>query len=347
MKRRTRAKNNIRKWVERFFAILVVVIVLLLGALTIRELYYRSIHVRNGQYTDNGGAADEIKYKGDNYKYNKNIRTILLLGLDCEKMGDKVQSEGLKTKGPRSDTMILLIINKKAKSLKIFPISRDSIVPIDVFDYSGEFQHTVKEHLCLQYAFAGGGKKSGEYTSKAVSNMLYGIRIDEYLAVDQSTVKVLADMVGGVSVTALETLYDDDGKVRFTEGEEYDLKGQDALDYVRLRYRDHSGGNDRRMERQRQFVAGFLEKYKKMVKADPKMFFRSYKMMKPHMETSINALDVAGLFLTMRHIKLSEAEYLCEPGETRLNVKSSHDEFYIDDERMYEMVLENFYTKIK
>ena len=344
---RIRSHNNKpkRRVLGKILIATLAIVLLVCGAFFIRRLYYKSKHIVKGKYTDNGGAASELTYKGTKYGYNNDIETILLMGLDCVSLDEKPQYEGIETKGPRSDTMVLLILDRKKKSVKVLPISRDSMTSIDVFDYSGNYQQTIKEHLCLQYAFAGGGQKSGEYASKAVSSLLYSVPIDLYCAVDRSTVSELADMVGGVEVTVLETLYDDDGNVRFTEGETVTLKGQDAEDYIRLRFKDHSGGNDYRMQRQKQFLEAFLGKFTAKIKGRPKELFQAYNKLKKHMQTNVSAWDVLRLGVIYRKAGREDIEFAMQPGETKLNEAGTHDEFVVDEDAMYELVVKTFYKK--
>ena len=60
---------------------------------------------------------------------------------------------------------------------------------------------TTKTQIALAHANGDGMELSCENTVDAVSNMLYGIRIEGYISLNMDSIKILNHLAGGVPVT--------------------------------------------------------------------------------------------------------------------------------------------------
>lgn len=86
----------------------------------------------------------------------------------------------------------------------------------------------------------------------------------DIFAVNMSAISAINDAVGGIKVTVLEdmTAVDPD----FVEGSQVHLIGEDAFWYVKYRDIDTFGSADMRLERQEQYLNGFIKAAKRAVK---------------------------------------------------------------------------------
>lgn len=170
---------------------------------------------------------------------SNSVKNILLLGSDGR---DEVSGE-------RSDTMILLSIDKSNKKIKLTSFLRDSYVYIPSKGYSTK----------LNAAFAYGGAQlvmdTIEYN--------FGVDIDNYVMIDFSAFKTLVNGLGGITVegvTAAEAKYlKEVVKIKSQEIVEgtNEFSGNTALWYCRIRHLD----NDfKRTERQRKVISAIISK---------------------------------------------------------------------------------------
>lgn len=157
--------------------------------------------------------------------------SVLLLGVD-ERQGDK----------GRSDTMVVLTVNPNQNSVRMLSIPRDTRTNIIGRGTLDKINHA--------YAFGG------EEMSMATVENLLDIPIDYYIRVNMEGFKEIVDAVGSIQVNN-----DSD----FTIDEHHfkagliELKGDEALAFVRMRYDDPSGDFGRQ-ERQRQVIQGIIKK---------------------------------------------------------------------------------------
>ncbi|MDZ5255262.1 LCP family protein [Clostridium sp. LIBA-8841] len=172
------------------------------------------------------------KNLGVNEEVNKNITNIALFGIDDE------DGQG------RSDSIMILTIDELHKKLKLTSIMRDSYVEIPGREGKDKINHA--------YAFGG-----AELAIKTL-NQNFGLNIKDFMAVKMESLPVIVDKLGGVDINIQED------EVDFINGVDssgvYNLNGEQALAYARIRYTD--GGDARRTERQRNILNSIFEKLK-------------------------------------------------------------------------------------
>ena len=164
---------------------------------------------------------------------------ILLVGVDARE-GDTVS---------RSDTMMLLTIDKKNGQLKLTSFLRDSYVQVA----GGK-----KEKLNASY-FRGG-------IQKLVDTLELNFKVDipYYILVDFNIFTAVVDELGGITVdvTQKESDYTYNSgfvnvPVRIEAGENVLLNGEQALWYSRIRYLD---SDFMRTQRQRKVISAIVDK---------------------------------------------------------------------------------------
>ncbi|ANU17921.1 LytR family transcriptional regulator [Planococcus maritimus] len=153
--------------------------------------------------------------------------SVLLLGVD-EREDDR----------GRSDTMVVMTINPATQSTKMVSIPRDTYTEIVGRGTTDKINHA--------YAFGG-----IEMSMDTTENLL-DIPIDYVVQVNMEGFEDIVDAVDGVTVNNSLAF---DG---FQEGE-IDLNGEEALDFVRMRYEDPRGDFGRQ-DRQKQVIQGVMKK---------------------------------------------------------------------------------------
>ena len=281
-----------------------------------------------------------VKYQGEVYTYNEEILTFLIMGIDKQNDVEEV-AEG--TDGGQADALFLVVLNPKDKSIKVVGINRNTMTDIETYDDHGEYVSTVKSQLAIQHGFGNGMEESCEYQKKAVANLFYQLPIHGYAAVNMSAVATINDAVGGVEVTvpadvAGITEY-------FVEGSSLHLMGDDAFWYVKYRDTNVFGSADMRLERQKTYINGFIEAAKQAVHRDISVVIDLYQAVKPWMVTDISLDEAVYLAPVLKDYEFMADNFYMLQGETVMG--EQYEEFYPDEDAMFEMILDIFYEKVQ
>lgn len=290
---------------------------------------------------EDGGEV--VVYNGQRYRYNKNITSILCMGIDREEWNEGEDVVG--TSG-QADMLMLAILDTQSGWVKLWNISRDSMVDVDIYDIDGKFAKTEDMQLCLAFAYGDGKEGSCQNTLRSVSRLLYGMPIQSYAALDMNAIVPLNDMIGGVEVTIHEEDILPDSFVPQTT---VLLKGEDARTYVRSRRTELPDeaidSNNNRMERQKQYMMNFIGKALQQTKQDittPVKLFQ-VAMEGDNMVTNLSVSRVSYLASIFKNVNFSEESFQTVPGEV---VKGEvYAEYHVDDQALYEMILDTFYLK--
>lgn len=245
------------------------------------------------------------------------IENILFIGVDSR--GEEKS---------RSDTMMLVSIDKKHKKLKLTSFLRDTFVTIPGY---GEMK--------LNAACFYGGPKlvvdTIEYN--------FGIDIDHYMLVDFEAFIQIVDALGGtdVEVTAAEARYmRDEVKVPWVKEGMNHFNGFVTLWYCRIRYLD---SDFNRTERQRKVISCLLDQAKKQ---NPFKLVKTVRDALPYIQTDMSALEMTllsegtGLFYMRYDILQQQIPY---SGEYEDRVINEQLVLYIDIASTSEKIKEFIY----
>lgn len=281
-----------------------------------------------------------VKYQDTVYAYKEEILTFLIMGIDKLSDAEEV-TEG--TDGGQADALFLAVLDPQEKRMKVIGINRNTMTDIDIYDENGEYVSTVKSQLAIQHGFGNGMEESCEYQKKAVENLFYQLPIHGYAAVNMSAIATINDAVGGVEVTVPADL-DGFGEM-FVEGEQVHLLGENAFWFVKYRDTDVFGSADLRLDRQKHYLKGFIEAAKQAVHKDASVVIDLYQAVKPQMVTDISLDEAAYLAPILADYSFGAEDFHMLPGETVMGEK--FEEFYADEDAMFEMILDIFYEKVQ
>ena len=122
-------------------------------------------------------GSGTVRYDGQLYRYNTDIITILLMGVDEQVKQD---SNGIYGNANQSDVNILAVLDLRNKEMTLISVSRDAMCTLDILDSAGEHVGTATAQLALAYAYGDGAERSCELTSAAVSRLFYDLPIPAY-----------------------------------------------------------------------------------------------------------------------------------------------------------------------
>ena len=131
------------------------------------------------------------------------------------------------------------------------------------------------------------------------------------------------------------------------EGERKVLTGEQAQWYVRSRLVEEkeatADANSDRIERQKQYLAAFGGKAAEQFRKNPLFLLTLYQKIKDFSVTNLSAAEVTYLGTLLFRGGFQDAGILSIKGEASMG--ETYAEFHVDEQAMYEMVLEVFYRK--
>ncbi len=280
-----------------------------------------------------------VKYKEKIYAYNEDIMTFLVMGIDKNSDVKEVE-EG--TNGGQADALFLAVMNPHSKSISVIGINRNTMTDIDIYNEEGAYVNTVKAQIAVQHGFGNGMEESCEYQKKAVQKLFYNLPIHGYAAVNMSAIPAVNDAVGGVDVTVLEDLTKIDKSLK--QGEEVHLEGQNAFWYVKYRDTGIFGSADMRLERQKQYLTAFINAAKGAVKDNLSVAIGLYQEIAAQMVTDISLDEVSYLTPILVDYGFESDSFRMVEGESVMG--EEFEEFWMDEEALYELIIDVFYEEV-
>lgn len=299
-------------------------------------LNYESVSVEAPEEleVDTGEDGQTVTYNGKTYVFNDELATIVFIGVDKSELGTEVYGEA-----GQADAVYIYAYDTSEKESKIICVSRETMVDVNIYSTSGNDAGIENMQLCLSYAYGDGKESSCENTLKSLSRIFYNIPFNSYVALDWDAVAALNDAVGGVEVTVLEDVYD------MKKGSTITLFGENAFHYVQYRDVSYLESNSARLDRQKQYITNFANKVISATKSDLTVPLDLYNIAADYMVTNVTANQVS--YIAMELVSsvgsMSDIEFLSIEGETIQG--EEHAEFYPDEQALYELILDVFYTE--
>jgi len=276
-----------RKFFRTFFISLVLFTVLWTGFI------YKTVIIAEGE--------DEVDYEDEGFLDRliggKDRITFLLMGVDS--------NDVKKSKGTRTDTMILCKVDKSTGKISMLSIPRDTKAFIR--GRNGEEK--------INHAHAYGGP---ELSVKAVKDLL-GIDLEYYVKVDYKIVKEFVDIIGGVEIDVpMDMKYSDPTAepplyIDLKAGLQV-LDGDKALQFLRFRkgYADQDLG---RIRSQQQFIKSAIKQALKIenVGKIPQMIKSYYN----NVETNIPLDLILKFAVNIKNYDIEGIQMDTLPGESK------------------------------
>ena len=284
-----------------------------------------------------------ITYKGEKYRWNDNISTILFLGSDRTVEQQEKRESVIGING-QADTILLGVIDNKNKKISFINVNRDTMTNVAQYTPDGDYAGDKQMQICLAYSYGKDNEEGCKMMASTVSNLLYGIPIDSYARISYDAVPMLNDSVGGVTVKVLEDMSSADPAL--VKDAKVTLTGNQALRYIRWRNKMVTETNELRMARQKQYFYAFMNRTIEATRADLTLPLGLYNNAKPYMTTDITPSRVT--YLTSKVLEYGvKGDAIHSVAGSSTDGASGLVEFHADDVKLYEMILNTFYNKVK
>ncbi len=286
------------------------------------------------QETEGSPISKTITRDGVDYFPRQDITTMLVMGID---QFGPVEASYSYTNTGAADMNILLIFDEKNEVCRMLHLNRDTMLEMPVLGVVGRKAGTDYAQLALAHTYGSGLEDSCLNACETVSNFLYGIDIDYYLAMNMDAIAIFNDAVGGVTVEVTEDFSQVDpsiGMGRVT------LMGDQAIHYVRSRKDVGDQKNTSRIQRHKAYLDGFVESLRTAQADGPEFLLTAYGQVQPYIVTNCSGSAISGMMERYRDFRLEEA--VTPEGENRLGEK--YYEFYVDEEKLDELILQLFYA---
>lgn len=276
-----------------------------------------------------------ITVNGVPYFPKQDVTVFMVLGID--KYGEMQSSEYHRNSGD-ADMIALLIFDESEKTYTILTINRDTMVEMPVLGMFGQHAGTSYGQLALAYTYGTGMDDSCENVKEALQNFIPGLAVDHYLAMNMDAISLLNDAVGGVTVKVTDDFSEVDSDLPMGV---VTLRGKQAISFVQSRKGVGSQLNLSRMERQKEYMEGFMRSFKQAIKANSAFVVSVYSDISPYIVTDCSSTVISTLSDRYADYELNEVISLT--GENGLG--EEYYEFYADEDVLLELRLKLFYAR--
>lgn len=274
-----------------------------------------------------------ITRKGVKYFPRQDITVMMLLGIGWEGEADAKELNH----GGAVDMAALMIFDPEKEQCDILTLNRDMMVHMPIITESGREDGTFFGQLAYSHTFGTGVEDSCEYTRRTISNLLYGLHIDYYFAMNMDAISIVNDAVGGVTVNITDDFSEMDPSM--TMGN-VTLRGQQARTFVQSRMSIGDGLNLSRMRRQEEYMRNFVPALQDALEQDESFVIRLYEQIADYTVTDCSATILSRLSEDYGDYSLGQIYSVA--GENKQGAEFM--EFYADEEALDELVLELFYA---
>lgn len=353
------AGKYVAKWLIRSFGILFIIATLTVGsffalrAFGKSELYKEKedvvptppeevVEVQISEQYD----PDVIPYQGELYRYNKDILTFLIMGVDSlNPLPDPNEIEDY-TQGGQADTLFLVVVNPHIEEVQIIAINRNSMTEIDVYDEDNNYVRTDLLQVCLQHGYGSGLEDSCERQVQAVSKLFYDLPIHGYISMNMAAVPILNDSVGGVKLEVMEDIPWGTDVIAHGKGNVVTLEGMDAYYYLQFRDVNIFDSATMRLARQKQYLNAFAHQAIAETKKDIRFPLSMINALSDYMVTDIDSAKITYLASTYLGYSFNMDGIYNLKGET-ITGGGGFEEFVVDDDALFDLIISLFYERIE
>ena len=294
-------------------------------------------HLTAASQNNVAGGYRTIAYKGKNYRYNSRITSVLLGGVDS--VGEMRPNE-LYRFAPRADSISLVVMDEYHRKMTIVAINRNTVTKIHKYTLYGYDRGEFVDQIAGAFCYGENGEVSCKNLCTAVSELLYGIPINEYVVSNRSSLPEIGNVIGDVSVTVPN---DDLVKYGFSAGETAIINADNIARFLRSRDTEEDFSNAGRMERQKAYINAAIDKIVQLLEKSPTTVWNKIEAMEYCMQTNITRSRYIDLTNTLSSLVYQTQDYYTPEGE--YVVGEEFEEFYPDEEALLDKVVELFYIE--
>ena len=337
----SRLRNQFRRW--RFFIPVFLVLILLFvsAAIWLIDSNQQDAQVKiSAEKSVNVGTGyRNITFQGKNYTYNNRITTILYAGVDSD---TPLVQNAKFTMAPRADSISLIVLDELHKKMTIIALSRDTMTEIRRYSLNGKKSGLYMDHLGYAYTYGDGGKASCEGLCEAISLLLYGIPVSDYVISNRASMETIGALIGPVEVTVPNNDLVKRNEL-FAEGARVTIDASNLEMFVRSRDTTEYFSNVGRMQRQQAYIVGAMNQVRSMLIDQPDEFWKKLQTAEKNVQTNITRNRYLELTRIMKNTAFTSRDYYIPDGKQVAG--EYHDEFYPDETSLLAKVIELFYIR--
>lgn len=217
----------------KIFGIIILILIIILALIIGVTYWYVNSKLSKMQQVEINEQDLDVSVQAE--ENLANYRNIAIFGIDSR--------EDTYSKGNRSDCIIIASINNETKEVKLVSVYRDTYVDIE--------GHGLDK---ITHAYSYGEAPLAISTL----NRNLDLNIKEFITVNFDAVQEIIDSIGGVTMTITDEEVSHISGI--TQAGTYNLTGEQALAYARIRYA--TGGDYKRTERMRDVLTAVVNKVK-------------------------------------------------------------------------------------
>ncbi|MGN1478476.1 MAG: LCP family protein [Acutalibacteraceae bacterium] len=327
-KRKSKKQNIIRYSLIVLLAVLVVA-----GGL----LFLQKWEKEQSRFAETEVEETTVSYNGKDYTLKDNVETFLVIGLDKYEMPQDAESYN---NDQQADFLMLLVFDNDSQKCTAIHINRDTMADVNILGVNGNKVDTVVRQIALAHTQGNGRDVSCHNTADAVSNLLLGVKINQYMSVTMDAVSIFNDLVGGVEVEIQDDFTGVDDTL--IKGQKVLLKGEHALNFVRSRKGLEDSTNSTRMKRQRQYIEALYQKALQSMNNDEDFIAKAYAKVSDYTVTDRSVTQLQNLAKKFSGYEFSQI--ISFDGETK--TEDGHIAFYPDENEIKKAVIGLFYEPV-
>ena len=236
-----------------------------------------------------------------------------------------------------ADVVMILTLDETNQTYSILSLNRDTMVTMPVLGLGGKKVSTRFGQLTLSHTYGSGLQDSCENVKETVSDLLYGLNIDYYVSMNLDAIEILNDAVGGVKVTVTDDFSKVDDTIVMGE---FTLNGKQAISYVQARKNIGDQLNTNRMNRQNEYMEGFMQAFRAKAENSESLSLDLYEQLTPYMVT--DCTDTVLTTLVSKFTQYSLSEIITPEGSNQKG--DVYMEFHLDEAKLDELILRMFYA---
>ena len=313
--------------------VLLIVILILVLVFVISGLQFLESTVFHPTGTTEDQNRKTIVRDGISYFPRQDMTVILLAGID--EFGPVTDSGSYNNTG-EADMVTLLVFDETSKALDVLTLNRDTMLDMPILGIGGKEAGTIHGQLALAHTYGSGLEDSAVNLRKTVSNFLYGVHIDYYVTMHMDAISILNDLVGGVKVNVTDDFSAIDPAIGMGE---VVLKGEQAITYVRTRQGLGDQLNVTRMQRQRDYMVGFLHALKEQISDSATFALDAYNKTSDYAVTDCSSSAITALANRLIGYELRDVV----PIEGQNVAGERYMEYHVDKDALDRVILKYLY----
>lgn len=331
----TLARARSRRWVRVVLVVAGAILAICLIAAAALGVFVNS--GKDELLADNeaGNPRQTISQNGKNYVLNENMVSVALIGTD-RLYGYVIDDE---SRG-HADAIMLVAYDTSTGKVTLINVPRNTVTEF-TFTYDDGIEGSVTTFLSAAYAYGNTDAKSAETVCGAVSDLLNGIPVENYVVLLESCIDPLTEAIGGVTVTAVQ----DVPWVGVKKGETYTMTGNQALRYVQWRNIHEKTSPTDRMKRQHDFAQAFLHQSVDAIKKDPTVIGKFYDILTDpqYMTTNLHMNEFAYLISAVATNGVNDLEMVTLPYTPDYEEETGLMAYLPDRSGIMDLVLDVYY----